>query len=158
MSQHYCTFFLVDGSWVSELLSDSDTQKSTRINLEVFPGFYKCVVPSWYLTLLGGVVDARQIQEILWLRLIFLWSYHISRNYHTMEQYRGASFGEQNLKVFLRSGEMVETDGKKAEMLSNVATTIQRRDLIAMETAAVTIQKYWRGTGFRKKCSFYIFV
>lgn len=67
-----------------------------------------------------------------------------------MEQYRGASFGEQNLKVFLRSGEMAETDGKKAEMLSNVATTIQRRDLIAMETAAVTIQKYWRGTFARK--------
>ena len=70
--------------------------------------------------------------------------------FHTMEQYEGASFGEPNLKVFLRSGEMAELDGKKAEMLSNVGKMMQRRDLIAMEMAAVTIQRYWRGMGSRK--------
>lgn len=74
-----------------------------------------------------------------------------------MEQYKGAPFGELNLKVFLRSGEMAELDGKKAEMLSNIAKKMQKQDLLPMEMAVVTIQKYWRGMGFRKKCSSCIF-
>ncbi|XP_024385122.1 myosin-9 isoform X2 [Physcomitrium patens] len=62
-------------------------------------------------------------------------------------------------KVFLRSGQMAELDGKRAEMLSNAAKTIQRqvrtwlarRHLIAMRRAAITIQRYWRGCLARKR-------
>ncbi|BBN18619.1 myosin V [Marchantia polymorpha subsp. ruderalis] len=62
-------------------------------------------------------------------------------------------------KVFLRAGQMATLDGKRSELLSNAARTIQRqvrtflarREFTKKRKAAVKIQACWRGRMARKQ-------